>query len=262
MASENKRRYAFVIEVDRCIDCKACMVACTVENQVPLGHHRNWVIATPLQGKFPNLTQDWVPGNCMHCDHPPCVQVCPTGASYQRADGLVLIDQDKCIGCRFCIAACPYEARYYDKARGVVDKCSACAHRLAVGQLPACVETCLGGARHFGDLNDPTSAVAQLIATGRARPFHPETGTGPQLYYISARDPIDSKFSVKENVSDLVWFRRDLERPAALGLLGAAVALTGGAFQLARRNAQKHFEQVAAAAADQDTSEGEPHAEK
>jgi tetrathionate reductase subunit B len=163
-----QKRYAFVIEVDRCIDCKACMVACKVENQVPIGHHRNWVEAAPLQGAFPTLEQDYVPGNCMHCEAPPCVQVCPTAASYQRADGLVLIDQDKCIGCRFCISACPYNARYYDDARGVVDKCSACVHRLDVGQPPACVETCVGGARHFGDLNDPNSDVAKLYATGRS----------------------------------------------------------------------------------------------
>jgi tetrathionate reductase subunit B len=257
-----QKRYAFVIEVDRCIDCKACMIACTVENQVPVGRHRNWVNAAPLQGTFPILAQDFVPGNCMHCDYPPCVQVCPTGASYQRADGLVLINADQCIGCKFCISACPYEARYFDEARGVVDKCSACVHRLDAGQPPACVETCIGGARHFGDLNDPNSTVAQLYATGRARPFHPETGTGPKIFYLSARSQTDSEFSVNEKVSDLVWFRRDLERPVALGLLGAAAVITGGAFQLARRNALKHFEQVAAETEFQDTPEGEPDAEK
>ena len=257
-----EKRYAFVIQVDRCIDCKACMIACTVENQVPVGHHRNWVEAAPLQGTFPILAQDLVPGNCLHCENPPCVQVCPTGASYQRADGLVLINPDKCIGCKFCISACPYEARYFDEARGIVDKCSACVHRLDVGQPPACVETCIGGSRHFGDLNDPNSTVSKLYATGRTRPFHPETGTGPKVFYLSARSQTDSEFSVKEHVSDLVWVRRDLERPAALGLLGAAAVITVGAFQLARRNALKHFEQVAAETASQDTPEGESHAEK
>lgn len=239
-----EKRYAFVIEVDRCIDCKACMVACSVENQVPVGYHRNWVKDSPLQGMFPNLAQDFLPGNCMHCEIPPCVQVCPTGASYKRADGLVLINQDECIGCKFCISACPYEARYYDPARNVVDKCSACVHRVDAGQPPACVETCVGGARHFGDLNDPNSDVAKLYATGKARPYHPETGTGPQIYYISEREQVEAKFPVKENVGTLTWVRRDLEKPAALGLLGAAVLITGGAFQLARRNAKKHFAEV------------------
>ena len=258
----NQKRYAFVIEVDRCIDCKACMVACEVENQVPIGHHRNWVKAASLQGAFPALAQDFVPGNCMHCEKPPCVQVCPSGASYQRADGLVLIDQDKCIGCRFCLSACPYDARYYDEARGVVDKCSACVHRLDAGQPPACVETCVGGARHFGDLNDPESEVAKLYATGRAHPFHPETGTGPKVFYVSAKGQTDSEFPVKENVSDLVWFRRDLERPAALGLLGAAIAITGGAFQIARRNALKHFKEVEAESGSADSTEGAENAAK
>jgi tetrathionate reductase subunit B len=251
-----QKRYAFVIEQDRCIDCEACLVACEVENQVPLGHHRNWVKEAPLQGTFPVLAQDYVPGNCMHCDNPPCVQVCPTGASYQRADGLVLIDQDQCIGCQFCIEACPYDARYLDELRGVVDKCSACVHRVDAGQLPACVETCVGGARHFGDLNDPESDVAKLYATGRAQPLHPEAGTGPKVFYISTRGQTDSEFPAGTAAGELASFRRNLERPAALGLLGAAVAITGGAFQLARRNALKHFQEVGAEAAAGDSTEG------
>jgi tetrathionate reductase subunit B len=250
-----QKRYGFVIEVDRCIDCEACMVACEVENQVPLGHHRNWVRAASLEGTFPNLAQDYVPGNCMHCENPPCVQVCPTGASYQRPDGLVLIDQTKCIGCQFCIEACPYGARYYDESRGVVDKCSACVHRLAVGQPPACVETCVGGARHFGDLNDPESDVAKLVAAGNAKPFHPETGTVPQVYYVSARGKTDAEFPVNAPVSEWVALRRNLERPAALGLLAAAVAVTGGAFRLAHRNAVRHFEQVAEESAHENAPE-------
>ncbi len=257
-----QKRYAFVIEVDRCIDCKACMVACEIENQVPLGHHRNWVEAAPLQGVFPNLAQDYVPGNCMHCENPPCVQVCPTGASYQRADGLVLIDSTKCIGCKFCISACPYGARYFDETRGVVDKCSACVHRLEAGQPHACVETCVGGARHFCDFNDPASDVAKLYATGRARPFHPETGTGPKVFYISARAETDSEFPVNENVDGLVWFRHNLERPAALGMLGAAVVVTGTAFEVARRNATEHFKEVETETTPSSPSEGEEHVAK
>lgn len=242
----DQKRYAFVIELDRCIDCEACMIACEVENQVPLGKHRNWVKVAPLQGNFPSLVQDYLPGNCMHCENPPCVQVCPTGASYQRADGLVLIDQDKCIGCQFCVEACPYGARYLDPTRSVVDKCTACVHRLDAGQPPACVETCVGGARHFGDLNDPNSDVAKLYATGRPRPFHPETGTQPHIFYISARGKTDAEFPANTTVSDWVTIRRNFERPAALGLLATAVAVTAGAFKIARQNAMRHFEEVEA----------------
>lgn len=255
----SRKRYAFVIETDRCIDCKACMVACEVENRVPLGQHRNWVKPTSLQGVFPQLTQDYVAGNCMHCEKPPCVAVCPTGASYKRDDGLVLIDQSECIGCRFCLSACPYEARYYDETRNVVDKCSACVHRLEAGQVPACVETCVGGARHFGDLNDPNSEVAKLYATGRARPFHPESGTGPNIFYISTREQAAAEFPVNDKVGALAGVRGDLARPAALGLLGAALVITGGAFQVARRNALKHFQEVEAEAAETSSPEGAEH---
>ncbi len=254
-----QKRYAFLIEVDRCIDCEACMVACELENQVPLGKHRNWVKAAPLQGTFPSLAQDYLPGNCMHCENPPCVQVCPTGASYQRADGLVLIDQTKCIGCQFCIEACPYGARYLDPTRGVVDKCTACVHRLDAGQPPACVETCVGNARHLGDLNDPESDVAKLYATGRAQPFHPETGTQPQVFYISARGKTDSEFMANTTVSDWVTLRCNFERPATLGLLAAAVAVTGGAFKIARHNAMKHFEEVKAESAQESAPEPQEH---
>jgi tetrathionate reductase subunit B len=205
-----RKRYAFVIEIDRCIDCKSCMVACTAENQVPVGQHRNWVKATPVRGTFPELTQDFVAGNCMHCENPPCVEVCPTGASYQREGGLVLINQNDCVGCKYCISACPYGARHYDGRQHVVDKCTACVHRLESGRQPACVETCVSGVRHFGDLNDPGSAVARLVATGKAHPFHNETGTGPQLFYVSARGPVDAGFPVNERVAHLTSIRRDL----------------------------------------------------
>ncbi len=241
-------RYAFVIEVDRCIDCKACMVACDVEHRVTPGHHRNWVKASPLKGAFPDLRQDYLPGNCMACEHPPCVEACPTGASYRRSDGLVLIDAEKCAGCRFCMAACPYDARYYDEERGIVDKCSACVHRLDAGLKPACVETCVGGARHFGDLNDPSGDVARLYAAGRARPFHPETGTGPSVFYLSASGQTDSEFPVDRSPAALAGFRRHLDYPVALGLIGAAVAITGAAFKSAHRNATRHFQEVEAEA--------------
>ena len=184
MASENQKRWGMVIETKRCIDCKACMVACKVENQIPLGKHRNWVGYVGPTGTFPTLGLRFEPGNCMHCENPPCERVCPTGATYQREDGIVLIDYDKCIGCRYCMQACPYDARYFDPARGVVDKCTFCVHRLDAGQPTACVETCVGGARHYGDLNDPNSEVSKLLATNEHRVAYEEAGTGPKVFYI------------------------------------------------------------------------------
>jgi tetrathionate reductase subunit B len=182
--AENKRRWGFVIEVKRCIDCKACMVACKVENQVPLGKHRNWIGHIGPTGAFPELGLKFEPGNCMHCENPPCERVCPTGATYRREDGLVLVDYDRCIGCRYCMQACPYDARYLH-TDGYVDKCTFCVHRLDAGQPPACVETCVGGSRHFGDLNDPNSEVSRLLATHDHYVMYEEAGTKPKIYYIS-----------------------------------------------------------------------------
>ncbi len=182
--AENKRRWGFVIEVKRCIDCKACMVACKVENAVPHDKHRNWIGRIGPTGTFPTLGMKFEPGNCMHCDNPPCERVCPTGATYRREDGIVLVEYDKCIGCRYCMQACPYDARFVH-TEGYIDKCTFCVHRLDAGQPPACVETCVGGSRHFGDLNDPTSEVSKLLATRDHYVVYEEAGTGPKIFYIS-----------------------------------------------------------------------------
>ncbi len=186
------KRYGFVMLTARCIDCKACTVACRAENEVPLPNSRNWVHTGGIEGTFPELHQTFQPGNCMHCDDAPCVRVCPTGASYKRAeDGIVLIDQERCVGCQYCIQACPYGARFLNEETGVVDKCTFCLHRLQKGEEPACVATCLGKARVAGDLNDPKSAVAQLLAAFPHHQLAPEAGTGPNIYYIDVPVPAD-----------------------------------------------------------------------
>jgi tetrathionate reductase subunit B len=187
----SKKRYGFVIDVARCIDCRACLVACSVENNVPMNHTRIWVKDLGVQGAFPDLQRSFVPYNCMHCDNPPCIEVCVSGATYKQADtGLVLVDQEACIGCGYCVEACPYDARYLDEKRGVVDKCTGCAQRVETGQQPACVTTCLGGARMFGDLNDPNSEVSMALknATSVQRLDYEKNGhdTDPNIYYINA----------------------------------------------------------------------------
>lgn len=177
-------RYAMVLDPSLCIDCRACKVACTVENDVPLGLHRNWV-AQREQGSYPELAMRFEPGNCMHCDDPPCVRVCPTGASYVReADGIVSVDPDLCIGCRYCVQACPYGARFPNPATGIVDKCDFCEHRLAAGAEPACVETCPTKVRVFGDLDDPESEVSRLLRTETTEVKKEQAGTRPNLYYV------------------------------------------------------------------------------
>jgi tetrathionate reductase subunit B len=185
-----KNHYAFVIDVTRCIDCRACLVACSVENNVPMDHTRIWVHDQGVQGNWPDLSRVFVPYNCMHCDHPPCIEVCVSGATYKdKASGLVLVDQEACIGCGYCVEACPYDARYIDQKRGVVDKCNACVQRLEVGLETACVATCVGKSRLFGDLNDPASAVSIALRNAKSVTRldyeNGETDTDPNIFYLN-----------------------------------------------------------------------------
>jgi len=183
MAETRKRRYALVLDSRKCINCKACVVACKAENGVPVGKFRNW-IGEEKRGKWPNLMAQFDPEQCHHCENPSCVRVCPTGASWQRKDGIVLVNYSECIGCRYCMIACPYDARYFREDLGVVDKCTLCAHRVDRGQLPACVETCPSKVRVFGDLDDEEGELSRLLSTRRYVVKKPQTGNGPQLYYL------------------------------------------------------------------------------
>jgi tetrathionate reductase subunit B len=176
-------KYAMVIDQRRCVGCMACVAACQKENDIPLEHFRTRVVEM-VEGEFPDLRAELRPELCNHCENPPCVNNCPTGASYKTAEGPVLINHNRCVGCKACIAACPYDARYIYPGKGYADKCTFCAHRLAQGKEPACVATCLGTARVFGDLNDPQSTVCRLLAQANASVLLPDAGTGPRVFYI------------------------------------------------------------------------------
>jgi Fe-S-cluster-containing dehydrogenase component len=179
------KRYAMAIDLKACVGCSACSVACTMENDVPVGIHRLWIRNTEI-GAFPNLTVEFRPEQCNHCEEAPCVPVCPTGCCYVTEDGIVDIDAHKCIACSACIAACPYDARSMHPD-GYVTKCDFCRHRLEEGRMPACVETCPTLARSFGDLNDPNSAVSQAIRNAdTVDVMRPELGVGPNVYYLNA----------------------------------------------------------------------------
>ncbi len=178
-----EKRYAAVFDLRKCVGCHACAVACKSENNVPLGVFRAWVRVVE-KGVYPNVQKKFNPRICNHCDNPPCVQVCPAKATYKREDGVVLIDYDKCIGCGYCIQACPYDARFFNPIRNTADKCTFCDHRIEKGLEPACMSTCIGHARYFGDLNDPTSEVSKLVGTEDIEVIKSEFGTEPMLFYI------------------------------------------------------------------------------
>ena len=212
---KSPHRWAMVIDLDKCTGCNNCQLACQAHNDtapgvawnrmIPVGEVNGELITTPVP--------------CMHCAHPPCVDVCPVKATYQRADGIVMMDYDRCIGCRYCQLSCPYGARSFNweeytgentavpewgepeverRPRGVVEKCTFCFHRIDRGlaqgltpgvdaqATPACVAACPVGARIFGDLNDPESKVSQILHNHQAVQLRRDLGTEPRVYYLPA----------------------------------------------------------------------------
>jgi Fe-S-cluster-containing dehydrogenase component len=176
-------RFGMVIDTRKCVGCMDCVVACKTENDVPDGHCRDW-ISQRLQGEMPDLRLTITSERCNHCDSPPCVTCCPTGASHVQDFGrVVLVDHDKCIGCKACLAACPYGARFIHPD-GYADKCTFCMHRVARGLEPACVAVCPTHCMHFGDLDDPNSEVSRLVASRRHFVLKPDAGTRPRIFYL------------------------------------------------------------------------------
>ncbi len=181
------KQITMVIDVDRCIGCKGCQVACKLENTVALGPGRNKVCTIGPHGTYPELQMYFMTALCQQCQDPACTPVCPTGAIYKNeADGVVLIDRGLCIGCGSCQRACPYDCIHMNQQLRVADKCTLCVQLRDVGDTPACVRNCSGGALHYGDVNDPDSAVSQLLA--QTDPAHIHTlrdcGNGPTVRYI------------------------------------------------------------------------------
>lgn len=179
---KSPKRYAMVVDTRRCVACKACVLACKAENNVPEGYCRDWIVEE-VRGEFPNLTAENRSERCNHCSNAPCVSSCPTGASWTAEGGIVMVTKDKCTGCKACIASCPYDARYVHPD-GYVDKCTFCLHRVREGKQPACVEICPTRTLYFGDRNDPESEVSKLLASREAEVLHPEAGTEPNVFFL------------------------------------------------------------------------------
>jgi Fe-S-cluster-containing dehydrogenase component/formate-dependent nitrite reductase membrane component NrfD len=180
-------RFGFVIDHRKCIGCHACTLACKAENDVPLGAFRTWVKYIE-KGEFPNTRRYFTVLRCNHCTDAPCVTICPTVALYKRPDGIVDFNGDRCIGCKSCMQACPYDALYIDPNTHTAAKCHYCAHRTEIGLQPACVVVCPEQAIISGDLEDPRSRIAQLVARETTSVRRPEQGTRPNVYYVGADD--------------------------------------------------------------------------
>jgi Fe-S-cluster-containing dehydrogenase component len=201
------RNYGMGIDIEKCIGCGRCMDACTTENNVPQPFfYRTWVEryvmkndgnvivqAINKEGEQPVdpatehdvLRSFFVPKLCNHCEHPPCVQVCPVGATFKTGDGVVIVDDTRCIGCRYCIQACPYGARYLHPERKTADKCTFCYHRVSKGLLPACVEVCPTQARVFGDLNSTASPLTRLKRMFKIHVLKDHLNTEPKVLYAN-----------------------------------------------------------------------------
>lgn len=212
----SQRKWAMVIDTRKCVECFSCTVGCIAENKLPPGVVYRPVLEEEF-GTYPNLAKRFTPRPCLHCENAPCVKVCPVEATYHTEDGIVVIDYDRCIGCRYCISACPYGARTFDwgeyhtqgtpilekyeslpsfeygenrarkKNQSPINntrKCHFCLHRLNEGMLPMCVTTCIGRATYFGDQNNPESLVSKLIGSPNVMRLKEELGTKSKVYYL------------------------------------------------------------------------------
>ena len=175
--------FGFLIDNRKCIGCHACTVACKSEHEVPIGVDRTWVKYIE-KGEFPNTRRLFTVMRCNHCEWAPCVTICPVTALYRRADGIVDFNYERCIGCKACMQACPYDALYIDPESNTAAKCNFCTHRLEVGLEPSCVVVCPERAIVAGDLDDPASEISRLISRFPVQVRKPEKGTKPKLYYI------------------------------------------------------------------------------
>ena len=214
----SQHQWAFGVDATKCIGCLRCVEACKLENGVmrDAHHFRTWVeryvylegetkpridsqqdpvnieaSGSEKEFRFANRYKDakvekafFVPKLCNQCTHPACVQVCPVGATYRTKDGVVLVDHKYCIGCRYCVQACPYGARLFNEEQGVSDKCNWCYHRITKGMQPACVEVCPVNARIFGDRMDKESPISLFIRNNRVQVLKAETGNAPNVFYV------------------------------------------------------------------------------
>jgi Fe-S-cluster-containing dehydrogenase component/formate-dependent nitrite reductase membrane component NrfD len=203
-------RYGFAIDQRTCIGCHACTVACKTEHEIPLGQFRTWVKYVDT-GSYPDTTRSFGVMRCNHCTDAPCVKICPTQALFKRDDGIVDFDGDRCIGCKSCMQACPYDAIYIDADTNTAAKCNMCAHRVDQDLEPACVVVCPTHSIWVGDLDDPTSGIARLVATEQTAVRSPEQDTGPNVFYLGADQAVLDPLAAPVDDTYL-WAKPDAQR--------------------------------------------------
>lgn len=191
-------RYGMLINTKKCVGCYACRMACQMINK--LEPEEAFISYKEIeQGTYPSVYAETVPVQCMHCENAPCQQVCPTHATYTTESGVVLVDEEKCIGCKYCMMACPYGVRSWSPSEHVVEKCTLCGQLTSVGEEPKCVAACCASARFYGDLDDPNSDASKALAAAGADSVHrlKDVGNGPQTAYILSAKYAEWKEEVK-----------------------------------------------------------------
>lgn len=205
MATNKTKKYGIAVDMNYCLGCGVCVVACKQENDLPphiddkpgtVNFSWNQVLSF-AEGIYPELSVEYLPVHCMHCEKPPCIESCPNKAIKKREDNVVFIDKSKCRAAKKCIPACPYGAIRFNEEKHVSEACTLCLHRIDQGLEPACVRACIGGALIFGDLNDPSSKASKTVRAAKDKAFvlKPEKGTGPSVWYISPEKSNKDKFA-------------------------------------------------------------------
>jgi formate dehydrogenase iron-sulfur subunit len=233
------KQHAYLFDATRCIDCRACMIACSVENNVPMNDSYIWVAGEGVMGTYPDLKRATMPYHCMHCIKPDCVSACPVGAWSKREDGPVLYDADRCIGCRYCMNACPFGVPHFDWEKGLLEgafvhKCTMCVQRLDEGGIPACVQTCPTEALMFGERADLITEAHARIAAHPGRyvdHVYGETENGGTSYLIISHVPF-TELGLPEigptPVANVSEASMALTLPFALGLGAVLTGVTVG----------------------------------